>query len=88
MKYRLVLSENAKRELKKLDKQNALLLTGWMRKNLDNTENPRAKGKALNGNYKDAWRYRVGDYRIIAQIEDDRVVILVLKIGHRREIYR
>ena len=88
MKYRLVLSENARRELKKLDKQSALLLIGWMRKNLDGIENPRAKGKALTGNYKNAWRYRVGDYRIIAEIEDEKIVVIVLKIGHRREVYR
>lgn len=88
MKYRLVLSENARRELKKLDKQRALLLTGWMRKNLDGTENPWAKGKPLAGNYKNAWRYRVGDYRIIAEIVDAKIVIIVLKVGHRREVYR
>ena len=88
MKYRLVLSENARRELKKLDKQSALLLIGWMRKNLDGIENPRAKGKALTGNYKNAWRYRVGNYRIIAEIEDEKIVVIVLKIGHRREVYR
>ena len=88
MKYRLVLSENARRELKKLDKQSALLLIGWMRKNLDGIENPRAKGKVLTGNYKNAWRYRVGNYRIIAEIEDEKIVVIVLKIGHRREVYR
>lgn len=88
MKYRLVLSEKARREIKKLDKQKALLLTGWMRKNLDGIENPRAKGKLLRGKYKDAWRYRIGDYRIIAKIEDDKIVIIVLQVGHRREVYR
>ena len=87
MIYHLELSDAAKKDLKKLDKHDALLLLGWMRKNLDGLENPRIKGKALVGNLAGAWRYRVGNYRIIARIEDDRLVILVVSVGHRREIY-
>jgi len=50
--------------------------------------NPRSKGKALSGNLKGLWRYRVGDYRVICQIIDNEVVILVVELGHRKEIYR
>ena len=52
-----------------------------------NTENPRIKGKPLTGDLKGLWRYRVGDYRILAEIQDDKIVILILDIGHRSKIY-
>jgi mRNA interferase RelE/StbE len=85
--YRVVLTERAKKQVKKLDKHTAALLIGWMRKNLDGCCDPRRFGKGLSSNRSGQWRYRVGDYRLIAEIEDDRVVILLLNIGHRREVY-
>jgi mRNA interferase RelE/StbE len=51
-------------------------------------ENPRQRGEALVGTLSGLWRYRAGDWRIIARIEDDRIVIVVLDLGHRREVYR
>lgn len=87
MKYRVELTELAKRQLKKLDKPTAAFLTGWMRKNLDGCSDPRQHGKGLTSNRSGQWRYRVGDYRLIAQIENSRIVILILSIGHRRDIY-
>ncbi len=51
-------------------------------------DNPRLQGKALTGRYSGQWRYRVGDYRLICNIQDDIVVILVLELGHRKEVYR
>lgn len=88
MKYSLVLSDAAVKDLKKLDKYIAGLILNWMRKNLNGIENPRVKGKALVGNFAGAWRYRVGDYRIIAHIKDDSLVILAVAIRHRREVYQ
>ena len=73
--------------LKKMDRHTAALLLGWVRKNLEGCENPRQHGKGLTANHSGEWRYRVGDYRLIADIQDERVVILMLHIGHRREIY-
>jgi len=87
MKYRVVLSDRAQKQMKKLDKYTARLLTAWMAKNLQGCENPRQHGKALTANRAGQWRYRVGDYRIIAEIHEAEVVILVLEIGHRKEIY-
>lgn len=52
-----------------------------------NTENPQIKGKALTGDLKGLWRYRVSDYKILADIQDDKIVILILDIGHRSKIY-
>jgi len=86
--YKLVLSDTARKSLKKIDKHEALLLIGWMRKNLDGVTDPRSKGKALVGNLAGRWRYRVGDYRIIAKIEDSEILILVLDVLHRRSAYQ
>ncbi len=88
MTYKVRFTENAKKDLKKLDKHTAALILGWIRKNLENCENPRLHGKALTGNLGNRWRYRVGDYRLLASIEDGTITILILNIGHRREIYR
>lgn len=85
--YHVVLSENARKQLKKLDKHTAKLLVGWMRKNLEGCVNPRQHGKGLTANRSGQWRYRIGDYRLLAEIQDDKVIILVLSVGHRREIY-
>ena len=60
---------------------------GELRKNLENCENPRSHGKGLTANRSGEWRYRVGDYRILAQIDDNKIIILLLNIGHRRDIY-
>ena len=88
MKYRVEFTEKAKRDLKKLDKSTAALILGWIRKNLEGCENPRMHGKALTANHRGKWRYRIGDYRLLAKIEDDTITILVLNVGHRREIYK
>ena len=60
----------------------------WIDKNLEGTSDPRVHGKALTGNLAGLWRYRVGDYRLIAEIRDDRLVILMLEVGHRSGIYQ
>ncbi|MCQ2082622.1 MAG: type II toxin-antitoxin system RelE/ParE family toxin [Lachnospiraceae bacterium] len=73
---------------KKLDKPTAALITGWIRKNLEGCGDPRIHGKCLTANKSGQWRYRVGDYRIIADINDDTVVILILNIGHRSNVYK
>ncbi len=87
MKYAVEFSKEALKDLKKLDKPTAALILGWVRKNLEGTDDPRRHGKALTGNLSGRWRYRVGDYRLLARIDDGRVLILVLHVGHRREIY-
>ncbi len=87
MMYRVEFTDAAKKQLKKLDKHTAALIIGWIRKNLEGCSNPRIHGKGLTANRSGQWRYRVGDYRLIAEIEDDKIVILILNIGHRRNIY-
>lgn len=85
--YHVELTEKAKKELSKLDKPIAAMILGWIRKNLEHCENPRLHGKALIADHSGQWRYRIGDYRLIANISDQAVVILLLNIGHRRDIY-
>ncbi|MDO4775538.1 MAG: type II toxin-antitoxin system RelE/ParE family toxin [Aerococcaceae bacterium] len=87
MTYRLVLSEGARKQIKKLDKHVGLMLANEMKKRLDGLSNPRQHGKALVGNKKGLWRYRVGAYRIICDIQDDKLIILALEVGHRKNIY-
>jgi mRNA interferase RelE/StbE len=86
--YKAEFTAGALRELKKLDRPVAAMLVGWVRKNLDGCDDPRAHGKPLTANLRDQWRYRVGDYRLLAEIHDDRLLILIVTVGHRREIYR
>jgi len=81
--YHVEFTKTAIKQLKKLDKAMAALIIGWIRKNLEGCDNPRLHGKGLTANRSGQWRYRVGDYRIIAEISDDVVVILILNIGHR-----
>ena len=88
MKYTVVFSKEALKDLKKLDKHTAALIIGWVRKNLEGCENPRAHGKGLTANLSGKWRYRVGDYRLLADSQDDKVVIMMLRVGHRSEIYK
>ena len=85
--YKVEYTERAIKELKKLDKYTRQMIFSWIDKNLSQCENPRAHGKALTANHKGKWRYRVGDYRIIAELQDDKIVILVLTVGHRSAVY-
>lgn len=87
MSYRVEFTERALKDLKKLDRHTAALILGWVRKNLENCENPRLHGKGLTANRSGQWRYRVGDYRLLAEIKEDKIIILILNVGHRRDIY-
>ncbi|MCQ2528019.1 MAG: type II toxin-antitoxin system RelE/ParE family toxin [Saccharofermentans sp.] len=87
MMYRVEFSKNALKQLKKLDKPTAALVLGWIRKNLEGCSNPRIHGKGLTANRSGQWRYRVGDYRILAEIIDKKITILVVNVSHRRDVY-
>ncbi len=85
--YQVLFAQNAKKDLKKLDKFQAKLIKKWIVENLINQSDPRKSGKALKGTLQGLWRYRVGDYRIIAEIKDNELIILLIQIGHRKDIY-
>lgn len=79
MIYNIEYSDRAIKQIKKLDKQTQFLIKSWIDKNLIGTSNPRQHGKGLTSNRSGQWRYRVGNYRILADIQDYKVVVLVLE---------
>jgi len=87
--WQIELNDASKKDLAKLDKQVARRIISFLRDRLAQLDNPRAIGEALRGSeLGEFWKYRVGDYRIIARIEDNVVKILILKIGNRRDVYK
>lgn len=86
---RIELSAQVDRELSKLDPQHRNRIFKFLRERLAPLDNPRSIGQALQGSkLGEFWKYRVGDYRLICKIEDKQLLILVLHVGHRREVYR
>ncbi|MBR0085943.1 MAG: type II toxin-antitoxin system RelE/ParE family toxin [Lachnospiraceae bacterium] len=85
--YSVEFSESAVKELKKLDKQTQRIIKNWVIKNLVDTNDPRIHGKALKGNLSGIWRYRVGDYRLFARIEDEHLIIFIFEFVHRRDAH-
>ena len=85
--YKVEFTDKALKFLKKADHTTAKLILSWIKKNLVGCSDPRAHGKPLVANRSGQWRYRIGDYRVLCEIEDDKVLILVVAIGHRRDIY-
>ena len=86
--YRVEFSESALKELKKLDKHTARVIKNWVVKNLVDCDDPRVQGKALKGNLTGIWRYRVGDYRLFADIHDNTVTVEIFEVEHRSKIYK
>ena len=87
-KYKVEYSAAAVKQLSKMDAATRKLIRAWIEKNLVGCTDPRAHGKGLTADQSGKWRYRIGNYRILAQIYDDRLVIHVFKVGHRREVYK
>ncbi|WP_117195416.1 type II toxin-antitoxin system RelE family toxin [Rhizobium terrae] len=89
MAWRIEFQRDAERDLSKLGHENAQRVLRFLHERVARLENPRSVGEALKGpDLSEFWKFRVGDVRIIADIQDDIVQILVVRIGHRREIYR
>ena len=89
MAWTVEISESALRELDKLDPQQFRRILKFLDDRVAKSEDPRTIGQALHGaKLGEFWKYRVGDYRLICKIVDERLIVLVLRIGHRREIYR
>ena len=86
--YSVEYTKQALKALEKLETDIKEKIIEWIETNLQGCENPRLYGKALQGQLKGKWRYRVGDYRVVARIEDDKVLIMILDADHRRQIYR
>lgn len=82
MQYKVIYEKRAIKSLSKIDKGQQNILLAWIEKNLINTDNPKKHGKALKGNLKEYWRYRVGNYRILADINSNQIKIIIFNIGH------
>jgi mRNA interferase RelE/StbE len=86
--WRIEITRTAEKQIIKLNRRSQELIQGFLRKRLAATDNPRQWGKPLHGEKRGLWRYRVGDYRLICDIQDEKVVVLVLVVGHRKDVYR
>jgi len=86
--FHVEFTDEAEKQFLKLDNFTQKQLQRYINRNLNGADNPRQYGKALHGNYKGLWRYDAGKYRFICNIEDNILRILVVKVGHRREVYR
>ena len=84
--YKLVPTSRFIKQLKKLDKFTQKQTTNYLSSHV--TDNPRQYGKALTANRSGQWRYRIGNYRVIVSIEDDKLIVTALEVGHRKEIYK
>ncbi len=88
MAWTIEYTETARRELRKIDKPVARRILDFLDNRVAKQDDPRKLGRALSGPLGNLWRYRVGDYRVICNIQHQTVTVLVLRIGHRREVYR
>lgn len=88
MAWTVEVSDFAERQLCKLDRPLQKRLLDWLDERIEGCKNPRHFGEPLRGNLANLWRYRVGDYRIICEIQDEQLVVLALAVGHRREVYQ
>ena len=85
--WRVEFHPDAARDLRKLGHEARRLVLTYLRKRIATTDDPRRFGHPLVGDLKGFWRYRVGDFRVLVSIKDDRLLVLVVTVGHRREVY-
>jgi mRNA interferase RelE/StbE len=81
-------TERALKQVKKLDPQTQKRIIDFLEARIGGTENPRQWGKQLKGELNNIWRYRVGDYRILCQLQGEVLIVLVVDVAHRRDVYR
>lgn len=86
MTWNVELTEKSARQLRKLDKSTQRRIVGFLRE-LETLDDPHTRGKGLTGNLRGLWRYRVGDYRLVCSLEGERLLVLVLSVAHRSEVY-
>lgn len=88
MKWKIKYLKSIQKDIKKISKDEQKKIRDYLEKRIAKLENPRQQGKGLKGTHSELWRYRVGSYRIICQIDDEEIIILVVRIGHRKDVYR
>lgn len=87
MSYKIITTDKFDKTFKKLDRQTQSLIKGWIEKNLIGTSDPRQHGKGLTSNRSGEWRYRIGKYRILAEIRENELVLVFVDIAHRSKVY-
>jgi len=85
--WNVELTKTAENQLRKLEKKWQITILDYFEDDISTLDNPRLRGKALTGDKKDLWRYRLGDYRIICDIRDEQLVLLAVTIGYRKDVY-
>ncbi len=88
MAWRLRFEKRAQKDLQRIASHDQLRIMRFLRDRVASRSDPREIGEALAGPFKGYWKYRVGDYRVIASLEDAQVTVFVIRIGNRREVYR
>jgi mRNA interferase RelE/StbE len=86
--WRIELTDEARKQLKKIGQTDARRIRDFLRQRIEPLDDPRQLGKGLRGNLSQLWRYRVGDYRIVCELRDQLLVILIIRIGHRKNVYQ
>ena len=86
--WRVEISRTAEKQIRKLNRTAQESVVRFLRERVQAVDNPRQFGKPLHGDKGGLWRYRVGDYRLICDIQDERITVLVLRVGHRKDVYR
>lgn len=88
MAWTIEVTRTAEEQITKLHRQAQQAIVRFLRGRLAGTENPRQWGRPLQGEKRGLWRYRVGDYRLICDLRDERITVVVLQVGHRKDVYR
>lgn len=88
MTWKIEFLPSSEKQLQKLDRQNQIRILSFLYKRILPSDNPRLFGKTLTGRFSGYWSYRIGDYRVIADIQDKNLTILAVSIDHRSEVYK
>jgi len=88
MVWKIEFTDVVDKQLSKLDKPTKSRILSWLDERLTNCDNPRLWGDALVGEFSGLWRYRIGNYRVICELKNNELIVLVIEIGHRKEVYR
>ena len=86
MTWQIEFTPSAVKQLKKIGPEHGKRITRFLRNNIVN--DPRSHGKVLKGSLREFWRYRVGDFRILVQLQEQKLMVLVVHVGHRKDVYR
>lgn len=86
MAWTIEITRTAEKQITKLHREAQQAIVGFLRERLAATDNPRRWGRPLQGEKRGLWRYRVGEYRLICDIQDERITVIVLQVGHRKDV--